>query len=260
MKLLFEYGPPRAHPIIYAGLLVSAVVWGMGSLENLAREQLRAIYLVYGLPFFALLWLWAALWPSDTRIYDEGIRPSRPLILRWYRPFIRWDSLAAVYPSYYDVTGAFVSPFASSDGKVTQMGLALESPDGRVETVKFTPSRFQMWQPESAGYEGALEAVRYAFEGRPLTPEAETFDKETANAMLQKANEPFLPFFAIVLLFASAAPVLWILVKLGMDVGPALGISLIAPAAVSTRSWVQSRRRHAILNRLSKAAQYRRDA
>lgn len=253
-RLLFEYRPPRAHPILYAGLLVFGLVWITGSIEAWASGAARVIYFAYALPWLATLAILLALYPSDTRIYADGIAPSRALAVRWHRPFIAWADLAAVYPSYYDVTGAFVSPFASSDGKVTQMGLALESPDGRIETVKFTPSRFQMWQPESAGYTNAMEAVRHAFAERPLVAAAETFTKDEAAAMIAEANKPFLPFFAIVLLFASAAPVLWLLFAIGASVALALPLALVAPLAVSMRSYVQSRRRHTILNRLSKAA------
>lgn len=257
-RLLFEYRPPAAHPIVYAGLLVFGFVWITGSLEALLSAAPNTIYLVYGLPWLATLWYYLAMLPSPTRIHENGIAPSRPLLLRWRRPFVPWDDLAAVYPSYYDVTGAFVSPFASSDGKVTQMGLALEAPNGRIETVKFTPSRFQMWQPESAGYTGAVEAVQAAFDSRPLVHEAESFSKEEAQALIAEAHAPFLPFFAIVLLFASAAPVLWLLTKLGLGVGLALLLSLMAPAWVSLTSYRKSVARNAILNRLSKAAAYKR--
>ena len=257
-RLLFAYKPPAAHPIIYAGLLVFGFVWMTGSLEGLLSDAPRTIYLVYGLPWLATLWYYLAMLPSETRIHEHGIAPSRPWLLRWRRPFVAWDNLEAVYPSYYDVTGAFVSPFASSDGKVTQMGLALEAPDGSIETVRFTPSRFQMWQPESAGYTGAMEAVQAAFDGKPMVPTAESFTKEEAQALIDEAHAPFLPFFAIVLLFASAAPVIWVLTKLGLSVGWSLLISLMAPAWVSTTSFRKSVARNAILNRLSRAAAYKR--
>lgn len=257
--LLWEYSPPRAHPIVYAGLLLFAVVFVTGSLENLAREQRAAIYAVYALPFLVTLLGLVTWYPSNVRIHERGIAPSRPLLLRWRRPFIPFDDLVAIYPSYYDVTGAFVSPFASSDGKVTQLGLGLESHDGRVETVRFTPSRFQMWQPESRGYLEALDVVKQAWGDRPLVAHAEPIDRAQGEAMLAQANKPFLPFFAIVLLFASAAPVLWLLTDpLDLPVAFALPVALIAPAGVSLRSYVQSRRRHALLDRLSKAAQWRK--
>lgn len=257
-RLLFEYRPPRAHPIFYAGIIVFAFVLLTGSLEVLARDADRTLIAWYALPLVATAWIMSLLAPSPTRIYEAGIEPSRSATMRWWRPFIRWDELAAVYPAFYDVTGAFVSPFASSDGKVTQMGLALEWPSGQKETVRFTPTRFTMWQAKSAGYTGALEAVRYAFDERPLVAEAETFTPQEAQRMMEEASKPFLPFFAIVLLFASAAPVLWVLTRIGMPVLPAMLIALIAPVAVSLRSYIQSQRRHEVLDRLSKAAEYKR--
>ncbi len=254
---LYVYHPPRAHPIVYAGLILFAFVFGTGSLENLLRENKPSLYAIYAMPFLLTLLWYITMAPSPTRITMEGIYPSRPLVARWRKPFVAWDDLAAVYPAFYDVTGAFVSPFASSDGKVTQMGLALEAPDGKVETVRFTPTRFQAWQRESAGYKGALEAVRHAFaaKGRPLTAEAESFTLEEKKQLIAEASKPFLPFFAIVFLFASAAPVLALLAWSGLPLAAAIPVSLLAPVGVSLRSFQQSQRRNRTLNRLAKAAE-----
>lgn len=258
-RLLYEYRPVRAHPIVYAGFLVSGLVFLLGSLETAVRGAPAHLYGAYLAPVLALALLYVALFPSDVRIHEDGIAPSRPLVARWHRPFVRWDELSAVYPSYYDVTGALVSPFASSDGKVTQMGLGLERPDGRVETVRFTPSRFVARRPRSEGFQGAMDAVRHAYGDRPLVPHAETFPPEERERMLAEARAPFLPFFAIVFLFASAAPMLWLLaVPVAWPVAVALPLSLVAPLFVSLRSLRQSRRRNAILNSLSKADEHLR--
>jgi hypothetical protein len=208
----------------------------------------------------AALAILAAGWPSPTRIFESGIAPSRALLLRWRRPFVRWDELAAVYPSSYDVTGAFVSPFASSDGKVTQTGLGLEWPDGRTETVQFTPTRFAQTSRRSRGYREAYAVVQdlFARQGRLLVPAAPTYSGAEKAAMLAEARAPFLPFFAIVLLFASAAPVAWVLLRLGAPVGAALLLSLVLPVGTSLRSWAKSRRRNRLLDLLSKSAQFER--
>lgn len=260
--LLLEYRPPRAHPIVYAGLLVFAFVWLTGSVENLLRDQRTEIYLLYGVPFATTLLLYLAMFPTATRIHEHGISPSRPLLLSWWRPFVRWDQLAAVYPASYDVTGAFVSPFASSDGKVTQTGLALEWPDGRQETVKFTPTRFALTSRRSRGYREAYSVVSdlFARQGRRLVAASPTYTDAEKAAMLARARAPFLPFFAIVLLFASAAPVAWVLVRLGVPVELALALCLVPPVATSLRSWAKSRERNRLLNALSRAAQFERQA
>lgn len=258
--LLLEYSPPRAHPIVYAGILCFGFVLATGSLENLLRDDRAEIYALYALPLLATVAFLGAMWPSKTRIFEHGIAPSRPLLLRWMRPFVRWGELAAVYPSSYDVTGAFVSPFASSDGKVTQTGLGLEWPDGRTETVKFTPTRFAQTSRRSRGYREAYSVVADLFErqGRPLVPSAPVYSPEEKAAMLAKARAPFLPFFAIVFLFASAAPVAWLLLSVGAPVGVALPVALIAPLATSLRSWAKSRQRNRLLDLLSKSAQFER--
>jgi hypothetical protein len=258
--LLLEYRPPRAHPIVYAGILCFAFVLLTGGLENLLRDNRPFLYAVYAAPLVGTLLLLLLMWPTDTRLYEDGIAPSRPLLLRWRRPFVRWDELAAVYPSSYDVTGAFVSPFASSDGKVTQTGLGLEWPDGRRETVKFTPTRFALTSRRSRGYREAYSVVLdlYARRGRSLVPSAPVYSEEEKEAMLAQARAPFLPFFAIVLLFASAAPVAWLLLKLGLPVPAALLLALVAPLATSLRSWAKSRQRNRLLDLLSKSAQFER--
>ncbi|MCA1811098.1 MAG: hypothetical protein LC623_03690 [Halobacteriales archaeon] len=259
-ELLWEYRPPRAHPILYAGLLVFAVVFATGSLENLARDNQGFLYAVYALPFLLTLLLAVALEPGTVRIHRGGIAPSRPLVARWRRPFLRWDDLAAVYPASYDVTGAFVSPFASSDGKVTQTGLALEDRRGRTETVRFTPTKFAHNTPRSRGYKEAIEVVRalYAERGRSLVPSARTFTPEEREAMLAQARRPFLPFIAIVLLFAAAAPAVLLLHWLGLPDAAAIPLALLLPLGTSLRSALQSRRRNALLNALSKAAESER--
>lgn len=261
-ELLWEYRPPRAHPILYAAILVFAFVWATGSLENLLRDRRPEVYGVYALPLVAAVWLTLALAPNPVRIHRHGLAPSRPLLLRWWRPFVRWDELAAVYPVSYDVTGAFVSPFASSDGKVTQTGLGLEWPNGRVETVRFTPTRFAQTSSKSRGYREAVEVVRalFAERGRAMAPSAQAYTEEERARMVAQAKAPFLPFFAIVFLFASAAPVLWLLTTLGVPTPVGIPAALVLPLATSLRSWQASRRRNAILNRLSKEREWLRGA
>jgi hypothetical protein len=261
-RLLLEYRPPAAHPMVFAGLLVFAVVWVTGSIENALGAQRRELYGLYGVPFaLTLAWFLLAR-AGPVRIYDHGIAPGRPLVLAWWKPFRAWSELVAVYPCYYDVTGAFVSPFASSDGKVTQMGLALEDASGHVETVPFTPTLFTRGERESAGYTAAWQTVRDALarQDRPPVASAHHYTPDEQAAMLAEANKPFLPFFVILVLLVSAAPVVAILIKLGVDVAIALPLSLMAPIGVMLRSWVQSRRRHRVLNALAKMAEHQRGA
>jgi hypothetical protein len=258
--LLFEYRPPAAHPILYALAIVSGFVLLTGSAEAAVRGAPLRIVAIYAAPLVATLLLMALLRPSPVRIHEQGIAPSRPMALRWRRPFIRWDEAAAVYPQSYDVTGAFVSPFASSDGKVTQTGLGIELRGGRVETVPFTPTRFSETSRRSRGYREAMEVVRERFAqmGRPLVPEAEQIPPEERARLLEEARRPFLPFFAIVFLFASAAPALGTMLWLGLDLRLALPIALALPLGTSLQSWLRSRRRNRILGRLSKAAEHAR--
>lgn len=261
-ELLFEYRPPRAHPILYAGFLVFGLVWLMGTAEALLRDAPRWLIAAYAGPLVVVLVAYVLTARRTVRIHMHGIDPGRSLMTRWRGSFVPWDDVAAVYPTHYDVTGALVSPFASSDGKVMQYGIGLEHPDGRVETVQFPPARFIAYRPRSQGFKGAIEAVRFAFErrGRAMVPEARSYTKEQADAMLAEAHAPFLPFFTIVLLFSAAAPLLWLLHgPLSIPIPIALPLSLSPPIYVSTRSFVRSKRRNAILNRLSKSAEHQRE-
>ncbi len=107
-----------------------------------------------------------------------------------------------------------------------------------------------------------MDVVRGAFaqRGRSLVPRAESLDAAARDALLREARQPFLPFFAIVFLFASAAPMLWLLATLGIPIPAALPLALILPLGTSLQSWLRSRKRNAILNRLSKAAEHQRTA
>jgi hypothetical protein len=217
--------------------------------------------MLYALPVVVVAFLMAALWPSNVRIFSNGIAPSRVLALRWFRPFIAWTTVESAFPASYDVTGAFVSPFASSDGKVTQTGLGLELHDGGRETIRFTPTRFSLTARRSRGYKEAMDVVRDLFAGlgRPLVAQGELLDEDEREALLREARAPFMPFFAIVFLFAAAAPILWLLMLIpGMVLPVALPIALLAPIGTSLQSWRKSRQRNRILDRLSKAAEYDR--
>jgi len=261
-ELLYEYRPPRAHPILYAGFLVFGLVLLTGTAETLLRSAPLWFIAAYAAPLAATGIAYVLTMRGTVRIHLHGMDPGRPLILRWRGRFVRWTDLAAVYPTHYDVTGALVSPFASSDGKVMQYGIGLEHPDGRIETVQFPPARFTAYRPRSQGFKGAIDAVQYAFDrlDRPMVPQATTYTREEADAMLREARAPFLPFFLIVLLFSAAAPLLWLLHgPLDIPLPVALPASLLPPAWVSGRSFIRSRRRNAILDLLSKAAEHERE-
>lgn len=266
-EVLWEYRPPAAHPIVWAGLLLACAVMVLGSIENLLRDRKPELFVVYAAPPVALLVLFLALRAGPIRIHEHGVAPSRPALLAWRRPFIPWSDVVAAYPIHYDVTGAFVSPFASSDGKVTLTGIGLELQGGspsnpRLERIKLTPTRFAQNTRRSRGYREAWPLVqdRFARAGRPLVPDAPTYSDAERARMEAEARAPFLPFFAIVVLFACAAPVLAVLVKVGVPPPIALALCVVPPLGTSLRSWTQSRRRNRILNALSKAAQHQQQA
>lgn len=252
--LQFEYAPPRGHPILYAGMLLFGVVFVMGSIENALRQNSATLYAAYALPLLGVVLLFVALMPNTIRIFEHGIQPARPLLLRWHKPFLAFDDMSSAYPVYYDVTGAFVSPFASSDGKVTMMGIGVEIQD-HLETIKFTPTRYIMHQTRSLGYKQAMPIVAAAFaqRNRSMVPNKEAIPEAEMTALLAQANAPFLPFFVIVFLLVSPAPILATLLWLHWPVWAALPIAIVPALGVMLRSFKASQDRNAILNRISKA-------
>ena len=258
--LLFEYRPPRGHPMVYAAFVAFGAVMLMGWVENLLRDQRPELYLIYAAPVLFALCIYVALWPSPVRIHARGVAPSRILLRRFHRPFIAWDQVAAVYPCHYDVTGAFVSPFASSDGKVTQTGLAVEAAGGQVDTLRFTPTRFARNTRRSRGFREAYQVVSELFDqmGRPMVPSARMYSDQERRAMERQARKPFLPFFAIVALLACAAPILAVGAWLDAPVWASLPIALAPPTFVVLRSWRKSVERNAILNALSRSLERER--
>jgi hypothetical protein len=253
--LLWEYRPPAAHPILPAALIVLCCVFALGSIENLARESRPELYALYALPVLLVALLLLATRRGPVRIFESGIEPGRPMVMAWHRPFTAWSEVSAVWPAPYDVTGAFVSPFASSDGKVSQLGLALETARG-TEVVRFTPTRFLRGRSDSRGFREAWDTVQglFARQGRVPVPQPPVVPADEADRLLREARRPFLPFWVIVLLFAAAAPVALLALKLGAGVPLALVLGLSFPLLTSLQSALRSRRRHAILRHLAKAS------
>lgn len=252
--VLWEYRAPKVHPIVYALALVTAMVGLTGSLEVVVRRAEPHLFAVYWAPLAVVVVAGLLTARRPVRIHADGIEPGGLLVLPVRR--LRWNDLAAVYPVSYDVTGAFVSPFASSDGKVTQTGIGLEGRDGRLRVVAFTPSRFALNARKSRGFRDAWATVTRIFEeqGRTLVPAPPRLSPEERQRLLVEARRPFLPFFVIVFLFASAAPIVWGLMALQVEPPLAVAVGLAAPLATSLTSWRRSRARNRILNLLHKAA------
>src|SRR6266540_4247582 len=116
-QLVFEYRPIPVSPMSVALLILLAIVtFVLGPLAS--PPELWPLGGLCFLPFLLLVALIAANRPSPTRIFYEGIEVSLPLWRRVLgtRRYYPWEDVANVYPASYEISGAFLSPVASSAG------------------------------------------------------------------------------------------------------------------------------------------------
>ncbi|HKZ63022.1 MAG TPA: hypothetical protein VJ400_01120 [Thermoplasmata archaeon] len=261
--LLFEYKPLPMSPMVVAELLLLTIV-------TLATPFAfpSEFFPLGGACFLplAVVVTWALLQrPSPTLVRARGIEVSLPLWRRILRedPWIPWDRVRNVYPASYEVSGAAMSPFASSAGTLVHTGLGLETADGRRRTVKFTPGSIRRFRSESPGYVYAMEAVRRAMAnlGRPLVTDVRSYTDEDVLRMHADAREPLLGLGTIVYAFflppTIVAAGFLILSWAGMpaDVPFLLavaGLAALPPVASMWFTLGRSRRRNLLLGELAK--------
>ncbi len=257
--LVFEYRPIPVSPMSVALLLlVGIVTFALGPLTG--YPDLWPLGGLCFLPFVLLVAFVALNRPSPTRIYVEGIEVSLPLWRRvaGARRFYPWDEVVNVYPASYEISGAFLSPFASSAGTLVHTGIGLETAAGERLIVHFTPGAIRAFRGETKGYRRAMEAVREVFRarGRPLVSSVKPYTDDEVAAMQAEARRPLLGMATIVLAFLTP-PALVAAAFLALPVGvPVLGaaaIGAVAPPALSfSITWRRSRRRSHLLSELSK--------
>ena len=117
--------------------------------------------------------------------------------------YFPWSSIRNAYPASYEISGAAMSPFASSAGTLVHTGLGLETQDGRRRTVRFTPGTIRAFRTESPGFRYAMAAVREAFAtmGRPLVSDVASYTDAQVLAMHAEARQPLLGLEAIIYAF-----------------------------------------------------------
>jgi len=256
---VFEYRPIPVSPMSVALLILLALVTFV--LEPLASPP--ELWPLGGLCFLPLALVVAFVLvnrPSPTRIYEGGIEISLPVWRRLLgaRRFFPWDEVANVYPASYEISGAFLSPFASSAGTLVHTGIGLETAAGDRTIVRFTPGAIRAFRGETEGYARAMDAVREVLRarGRPLVTRVKRYTDDEVKGMAEAAREPLLGMAAIVLAFLLP-PAIVAAVFLLLGPGPlSLGIAAIGAALPPTLSialtYRRSRRRSALLSELSK--------
>ena len=258
-ELVFEYLPIPVSPMSVALLLVLGLVtFVVGPLSG--SPDLWPFGGLCFLPFALLVGVVLLGHPSPTRVYREGIEVSLPLGRRLVRArrYYPWEDVVNLFPASYEVSGAFLSPFASSAGTLVHTGIGLETASGARLTVKFTPGAIRAFRGETEGYVRTMEAVRAVLRdrGRPLVADVRRYTDEEVRGMQDEARQPLLGMASIVLAF-FLPPALAAAVLLVLPLGPA-ALSLAAivaalPPAVSISiTWRRSQRRSHLLSELSK--------
>ena len=266
-ELAFEYRPIPVSPMSVAMLLVLGLVtFVLGPFAS--RPELYPLGGLCFLPFALLIVYVLVNRPSPTLIYYEGIEVSLP---RWKRllgarRYYSWEEIENVYPASYEVSGAFLSPFASSAGTLVHTGLGLETLDGLRVLVRFTPGVIRAFRGETEGYRRTLEAIREVFRdrGRPLVTRVKHYSDEEVLAMQDEARRPLLGLPTIAFAFftppALAAIVLFAFPLSPFAVGAAIAFAVVPPAVAITITWKRSQRRSSILSELSKFQEHLRKA
>ncbi len=258
-NIVFEYRPIPVSPMSVALLILLALVtFVLGPLAS--PPELWPLGGFCLVPIGIVLVFVVLSQPSPTRIHEGGIEVSLPAWRRLLgtRRFIPWDEVLNLYPASYEISGAFLSPFASSAGTLVHTGIGLETVAGGRLIVRFTPGAIRAFRGETEGYVRAMEAVREVLRarGRPLVTSVKRYGDDEVKAMAGEAREPLLGMAAIVLAFLlPPAIVAAVLILLGAGPVP-LGIAAIGGVLPPTLSIVltyrRSRRRSALLGELSK--------
>jgi hypothetical protein len=230
--LLFAYSPIPANPMSVALLLLLGVVTFVFGPIAVAPSGFWPLGGLCFVPFgFVVLWI-LAFRPSPTYVFEEGIEVSLPL---WRRllgtpRYIAWSEARDVYPASYEVSGAFMSPFASSAGTLVHAGLAIETRDGRRRLVRFTPGAIRAFRAESEGFREAIAVIRdrFARRGLPMVTTARPLTDAEVLAIQDAAREPLVSIGAVFLAFFLPPTIVGSL----FVAAAAAGVPLTTPVAV----------------------------
>ena len=256
---VFEYLPIPVSPMSVAVLILLALVtFVLGPLAS--PPELWPLGGLCFLPIAIVLGFVLLNHPSPTRVFADGMEVSLPLWRRILgsRRYYAWDEVANVYPASYEISGAFLSPFASSAGTLVHTGIGLETVAGERLVVRFTPGAIRAFRGETEGYVLAMDAVREVLRarGRPLVTNVKRYSDDEVKGMAEEARQPLLGMATIVLAFLLP-PILVAAVFLLFGGGPAaLAVAVVGaalPPAISiVLTYRRSRRRNAVLSELSK--------
>lgn len=270
--LLYAYRPIPANPMTVALLLLVLVVTLVLGPIAAAPEGLWPLGGLCFVPLVFVIVAIAALKPSLTLVYENGIEVSLPLWERALgRPrYVPWSEIRDVYPRAYEVAGSFLSPFASSAGTLVHTGIGIETKAGRRMLVRFTPGSIRSFRSETRGYVEAMTAIRQRFSrhGERMITTARMYTDEQVLRMQERARAPLVSiegvFVAFLLPPAIVAAVLFVATLAGMPittplVGVAILAALVPPGISMAQTLRQSERRNDMLSELAKFQEHLRE-
>ncbi|HKW43305.1 MAG TPA: hypothetical protein VJP06_03875, partial [Thermoplasmata archaeon] len=203
--LLYTYRPIPANPMTVALLLLVLVVTLVIGPIVAGPEGLWPLGGVCFLPLALVLLTMALFKPSPTSVFEAGIEVSVPLwrrILRQPRYYL-WSKIRDVYPRSYEVSGSFLSPFASSAGTLVHTGIGIETKEGRRLLVRFTPGSIRSFRAESQGYVEMMRVIRdrFARHGESMITTSKTFSDQEVLEMQARARQPLVRIEGVFLAF-----------------------------------------------------------
>lgn len=270
--LLYTYHPIPANPMTVALLLLVLVVtFAIGPLVG-GPAGLWPLGGLCFLPLAAVLFAIATFKPSPTLVYEEGIEVSLPL---WRRllgtpRYIPWVEIRDVYPRSYEVSGSFLSPFASSAGTLVHTGIGIETKAGVRRLIRFTPGSIRAFRAETQGYVEAMAVIRdrFARRGERMITTARAIPDAEVLAMQGQARRPLVRIEAVFAAFFLPPSIVILLLvaletaRIPLTTAAILFVIVVAalPPIVSMgRTLRQSERRNAILSELAKYQEHLRE-
>jgi len=270
--LLYVYRPIPANPMSVALLLLVLVVtFVIGPIAGGPAGFWPLGGLCF-IPLAIVLFVIAAFKPSPTLVFEEGIEVSLPLWRRMLGTsrYIPWSDVRDVYPKSYEVSGSFLSPFASSAGTLVHTGIGIETRDGRTSLIRFTPGSIRAFRAETQGYVETMAVIRDRFARRHerMVTTAKSIPNAQVLAMQTEARRPLVRIegvFAAFFLPPSIVIILLVALESARIPLTPLAILLILVAAIlppgvsMARTLRQSERRNAILSELAKHQEHLRE-
>lgn len=264
-SLLYAYKPIPAGPMSVALLILLLIVTFLLGPIAAAPEGWWPLNGICFLPLGLLLLGMILFKPNPVYIYEDGIEISLPL---WRRLLgapkdFRWEEIRDIYPASYEVSGSFMSPFASSAGTLVHAGLGLETRDGRRLLVRFTPGAIRAFRADSQGFLDALGVIRdrFARHREPMVRTAKVFSDAQVLEMQSEARQPLVSIAGVFLAFFLPPTIVGAIFLIATTANIPLSVPLAAvavllalvPPAVSMGSTLRrSERRNELLTELSK--------